>query len=61
LISNSDSFTDVLVQEVERSNWEQDWKTNTVHHCDPNDVDNSRALEMNNVVDTRVKLLVLCH
>jgi len=50
-----------LIEEVERSEWEEDWHADTVHHCDESDIEEPRVFEMNDIVCTGVKGFVHRH
>lgn len=39
LISSCNSLTHILVEKVESSDWEKNWKTKSIKHCHPKNVD----------------------
>jgi hypothetical protein len=41
------------------SDWEKDWQSQPIHHCDIRHVQNTRVLEVNDVVRAAVKFDVL--
>jgi hypothetical protein len=61
LICCSDSLTHVLIEKVECSNWEKNRKTESIKHGDPNNIKDSRTLEMDDVVSSKVKIFVSSH
>lgn len=58
---HNDSFTDILVDEVESSDWEENRHADSVHHGDEDDVQDTRVLEVNDIVLSTVKVLVRSH
>lgn len=60
-VSDGDSFTDPLVEQVQGCEREEQWHTHSVHASDIDHGQDSRVFEMDDVVWTRVKHLVLSH
>jgi hypothetical protein len=61
LVSNNNSFTNPLIEEIEGSKSKENWHSHSVHACNEHNVENSRVLEMDNVFSSRIKVLVLSH
>lgn len=61
LISWSDSFAHILVEKVKSCNWEENWKTKSIEHCDPHNIEHCRALEMDDVVSSEVEIFICSH
>jgi len=61
LISSRDSLAHILVEKVESSNWEKNRKTKSIKHSNPNYIENSWALEMDNIVSSEIQLFVSSH
>ena len=61
LICSRDSLTHILVEKVESSNWEKNRKTKSIKHGNPNNIENSWALEMDNIVSSEIQLFVSSH
>lgn len=61
LEGDNESLAQVLVEEVKGSDWEEEWHTNSVHHGDIDDIEDTSVLEMHKVVGTTVEQLVLSH
>jgi len=60
-VSHSNSLADVLIEEIESSQWEKKWHSNTVKHSNPNDIDDTCTLEMDNIFASCVQIFVLGH
>jgi hypothetical protein len=54
--SQNVSLTNILVEEVQSSNGEQDWHSNSVHHGHEDDVQDVGVLEVDHVVLATVEI-----
>lgn len=60
-VSCHKSFHWVVNEVGESSNWEEDWKTNTVHHCYESYIQYSRVLEVDVIFGSTVQINVDLH
>lgn len=55
------SLSNVLVEIVDGSNWEESWHSDTVHHGNIGDIEHAGVLEVDNIVSTAPDHLELGH